>query len=52
MTEEEVLRIKEAKSDFHTGFIQRMDKEWQEVMNLFQGCRYDLSKIRIVRKYK
>ncbi len=50
MTEEEVLRIREAKSDFQPGFIQRMDEEWQEVMKLFQGCRYDLSKIRIVRK--
>ena len=42
MTEAEVARIRAIKSDLNVGFILRMDKEWQEVIKLFQGCRYDL----------
>ena len=48
MTAAEILRIREVKSDLKPGFIRRIDKEWKEVIQLFQGCRYDLSKIRIV----
>lgn len=52
MTEEAILRIKQEKKTLEPEFIQRIDREWEEVMKLFQGCRYDLSKIQIVRKYK
>ena len=51
MTEIKIAEIRKEKSDFHSGFIKKIDKEWQEIMNLFHNCRYDLSKIRIVRKY-
>ena len=50
MTEEAILRIKQEKKTLEPGFIQKIDREWQEIMQLFQGCRYDLSKIRIVKK--
>ena len=50
MTEDEIRRIREQKIDFYPSFIQKIDREWQEIMKLFQGCRYDLSKIRIVKK--
>lgn len=50
MTEAEISKIRKEKSDFPPGFIKGIDKEWQEIMKLFHNCRYDLSKIRIVRK--
>ena len=50
MTAAEIIRIREEKSDLQPGFIRRIDKEWKEVIQLFQGCKYDLSKIRIVRE--
>lgn len=52
MTEEAILRIKQEKKTMEPEFMEKIDREWQEVMKLFQGCRHDLSKIRIVREYK
>ena len=49
MTDAEVLRIREEKSDFQPGFIRMIDREWQEIIQLFRKCSYDLSKIRIVK---
>lgn len=50
MTEVEISKIRKEKSDFQPGFIKRIDEGWKEVMKLFHNCRYDLSKIRIVKK--
>lgn len=51
MTEVEIAEIRKEKKSFKPGFIKKIDEEWQETMELFHDCRYDLSKIRIVREY-
>lgn len=51
MTEVEIAKIRKEKCDFQPGFIKKIDEDWQEIMKIFHNCRYDLSKIRIVRKH-
>ena len=50
MTEVEIMRINSAKKDFSPGYIKLIDIEWQNVIRLFENCRYDLSKIRIAKQ--
>lgn len=50
MTDVEIMRINSAKKDFSPGYIRLIDIEWQNIIRLFENCRYDLSKIRIVKK--
>lgn len=50
MKESEFKMIRAIKSEFNNEFIRKFDEEWQEVLQLFRGCKKDLSKIPIVAK--
>ena len=51
MTEAKILEIKKEKSNsqFDREFIEYVDREWQNIIKKLKKCRYDLSKIQIVK---
>ena len=50
MTETKILQIKKEKNSpqFSREFIEHVDKEWQEIVQMFKRCKCDLSRIQIV----
>ena len=52
MTEAQIMQIKKEKNnkEFNREFIEYADKEWQKIIQIFRSCRYDLSKIKIVKR--